>query len=56
MLERAVNQMQRNIKLVRYRKFGDDLIALEYINAPRVQSISTDETIPTKKKIVKIFK
>ena len=26
--EHAVNQMQRNIKLVRYRKFGDDLIAL----------------------------
>lgn len=37
--EHAVNQMQRNIKLVRYRKFGDDLIAFEHINAPQVQPI-----------------
>ena len=46
----AVNQMQRNIKLVRYRKFGNDLIALEHLNAPQVQPIS-DEVIlqPTKK-------
>ena len=42
--EHAVNQMQRNIKLVRYRKFGDNLIALEHLNAPHVQP-STDETV-----------
>lgn len=41
--EHAVNQMQRNIKLVRYRKFGNDLIALEYLNAPQVQPIIYDE-------------
>ena len=48
--EHAVNQMQRNIKLVRYRKFGDDLIALEHLNAPHVQPV-TDDTIsqPVKK-------
>lgn len=40
--EHAVNQMQRNIKLVRYRKFGDDLIALEHLNAPQVQPITED--------------
>lgn len=44
--EHAVNQMQRNIKLVRYRKFGDDLIALEYLNAPQVQPITYDDTVP----------
>lgn len=44
--EHAVNQMQRNIKLVRYRKFGNDLIALEYLNAPQVQPIVYDETQP----------
>ena len=36
--------MQRNIKLVRYRKFGDDLIAFEHLNAPQVQPIVTDDT------------
>ncbi len=48
--EHAVNQMQRNIKLVRYRKFGDDLIALEHLNAPQVQPVSTDSTVTTVKK------
>ncbi len=42
--EHAVNQMQRNIKLVRYRKFGDDLIAFEHLNAPQVQPIVLDNT------------
>ena len=42
--EHAVNQMQRNIKLVRYRKFGNDLIAFEYLNASQVQPITYDET------------
>lgn len=42
--EHAVNQMQRNIKLVRYRKFGNDLIAFEHINAPQVASIPLDES------------
>lgn len=42
--------MQRNIKLVRYRKFGDDLIALEHLNAPQVQPISVDGTTVTVKK------
>lgn len=39
----AVNQMQRNIKLVKYRKFGDDLIAFEHLNAPQVKPVITDE-------------
>lgn len=43
--EHAVNQMQRNIKLVRYRKFGDDLIALEHLNAPQVQSNNSSDNI-----------
>ena len=45
--EHAVNQMQRNIKLVRYRKFGDDLIAFEHLNAPQVQPISEDQISQT---------
>lgn len=41
--EHAVNQMQRNIKLVKYKKFGNDLISLEYLNAPQVQPIEVDD-------------
>jgi predicted transport protein len=33
--EHAVQQMGRNIELMRYRRFGDDLLALELINAPK---------------------
>lgn len=48
--EHAVNQMQRNIRLVRYRKFGDDLIALEHINTPQVSAIDDDVPSTTVKK------
>lgn len=48
--EHAVNQMQRNIKLVRYRKFGDDLIAFEHLNAPQVQPIADDTVSQPAKK------
>jgi predicted transport protein len=33
--EHAVQQMGRNIELIRYRRFGDGLLALELVNAPR---------------------
>ena len=38
--EHAVNQMQRNIKLVRYKKFGKDLILFEHLNTPNVKPIA----------------
>ena len=41
--EHAVNQMQRNIKLVKYKKFDDDLFTLEYLNSPKVQPIAFDD-------------
>jgi len=37
--EHAVNQMQRNIRLIRYKMFAEDLILLEQINAPNVAPI-----------------
>ena len=37
--EHAVNLMQRNIKLVKYKKFGEDLIIFEYLNAPSVKPL-----------------
>ena len=38
----AVNQMQRNIKLVKYRKYDDELILFEHLNTPVVKSFNTD--------------
>lgn len=36
----AVNQMQRNIKLVSYRKYDKDLILFEHLNTPKIKPIS----------------
>ena len=36
----AVNQMQRNIKLVKYRKYDNDLSLFEYLNTPVVQPMN----------------
>lgn len=47
--EHAVNQMQRNIKLVKYRKYGDELIAFEFLNAPQVQPSPEEPAAPVKK-------
>ena len=35
----AVNQMQKNIKLVSYRKYDDDLILFEHLNAPVMKAV-----------------
>ncbi|GAB5349053.1 DUF5655 domain-containing protein [Alteriqipengyuania sp. 357] len=45
--EHAVKQMGRNIELVRYRKFGDDLLLLELLTAVSA-SVSTKGASPTK--------
>jgi predicted transport protein len=34
--EHAVNQMQRNIKLVRYRKYAENLLVFEFLNNPMI--------------------
>ncbi len=43
--EHAVNQMQRNIKLVKYKKYESDLILFEFLNTPQVKAIQTDDNI-----------
>lgn len=48
--EHAVKQMQRNIKLVRYRRYGKDLIAFEHLNTPQVQPISDEDNSDTIKR------
>jgi predicted transport protein len=42
--EHAVQQINRNIELIRYRKFGDDLLLLELVNA--VSASPTASTPP----------
>lgn len=37
--EYAVNQMGRNIKLVKYSKYGNDLLLLEHINTPNIKNL-----------------
>lgn len=45
--EHAVKQMGRNIELVRYRKFGDDLLLLELLTAVSAASGSSSSTTST---------
>lgn len=42
----AVNQMQRNIKLVKYRKYNNDLILFEHLNTPVANPVSEDQSMP----------
>ncbi len=48
--EHAVNQMQRNIRLVRYSKFGKDLILFEHLNAPNVKPIQEEPIVAASEK------
>lgn len=43
----AVNQMQRNIKLVKYRKYGEDLLLFEHLNTPVAKPVPEISTMPT---------
>ena len=45
--EHAVNQMQRNIKLVKYRKYGEDLLLFEHLNTPVAKPVTETSTIST---------
>lgn len=38
--EHAVKQIARNIELIRYRRFGDDLLMMELVHAPKTSKIS----------------
>ena len=49
--EHAVKQMQRNIKLIKYKKYGNDLILFELVNNPTTKPIEDSgvESISVKK-------
>lgn len=50
--EHAVNQMQRNIKLVKYNKYGENLILFEHINVPvlKKDTVSKGKKVKQEKK------
>lgn len=51
--ESAIKQMIRNISLIRYKKFGDDLLLFEQLNENTVKAIQVDDqgdTTNTKQK------
>lgn len=43
----AVNQMQRNIKLVKYRKYDQDLIIFEHLNTPIAKPVTDASSTTT---------
>ena len=49
--EHAVKQMNRNIELIRYRNFSDDLLLLELVNVTEANSEVTTDTNFTKKNV-----
>ena len=42
--EHAVQQMNRNIELIRYRRFGEELLLLELMNAVSAKSASVEKS------------
>ncbi|MGO6755904.1 DUF91 domain-containing protein (plasmid) [Rhizobium ruizarguesonis] len=42
--EHAVKQIARNIELIRYRRFGEDLLMLELVHAPKTARVSATKT------------
>ena len=54
--ESAIKQMNRNISLIRYKKFGDDLLMLEQVNENIAAAIpESDTTTATKQQKDKSF-
>lgn len=51
--EHAVNQMQRNIKLVKYNKYGESLMLFEHINVPvlKKDTVSKGKKVKQEKKL-----
>lgn len=45
--EHAVQQIPRNVELIRYKLFGDDLLLLDLVNAVSVDDVTSAKTTPT---------
>lgn len=47
--ESAIKQMNRNISLIRYKKFGDDLLMFEQVNENVAAAIPDNDVVPATK-------
>lgn len=54
--EHAVNQMHRNIELIRYRRFGDDLLLLDLLTASSASKITNNGSSSTTSRHVHNYK
>jgi predicted transport protein len=46
--EHAVKQIARNIELIRYRRFGDDLLMMELVHSPKVARVNPSRSSTNK--------
>lgn len=53
--EEAIKQIKRNISLIRYKKYGNDLLLFELLNSNTVAPLEIEKDAPTKKQIDKTF-
>ena len=53
--ESAIKQMNRNISLIRYKKFGEDLLMFEQVNENVVSAIPDNEPVSKTKATDKTF-
>lgn len=53
--ESAIKQMNRNISLIRYKKFGEDLLMFEQVNENVVSAIPDNEPVSKTKALIMII-
>ena len=53
--EEAIKQINRNVSLIRYKKYGNDLLLFELLNSNTVAPLEIEKDIPAKKQTDKTF-
>ena len=53
--EEAIKQINRNVSLIRYKKYGNDLLLFELLNSNTVAPLEIEKDAPTKKQTDKTF-
>lgn len=53
--EEAIKQINRNVSLIRYKKYGNELVLFELLNANTVAPLETEKETTSKKQVDKTF-
>lgn len=53
--EEAIKQINRNVSLIRYKKFKNDLLLFELLNTNTVSPLETEKAVVSKKQVDKTF-